>query len=111
MLERVPMKLPGPGSRKAETGTRGSPDPDLDFRFCRKAEGCLLYTDEGFEDAAAAMPSTDRFGGGQAERQRRVRGSAPGLLRVLAQLTLPIESSALSGGTRSIAFEIERNSP
>jgi hypothetical protein len=59
ILQRVPMKLLTRAWFQ-ESGDRERADRlirDLDFPLLFvKHEGCLLYTDEGFEDAAAAMP-------------------------------------------------------
>jgi hypothetical protein len=59
ILERVPMKVLTRAwfqeSRDPERADRLIRDLDFPLLFV-KHEGCLLYTDEGFEDVAAAIP-------------------------------------------------------
>jgi hypothetical protein len=57
ILERVPMKLLTRAwlQESDERADRLIRDLDFPLLFV-KHEGCLMYTDEGFEDAAAAIP-------------------------------------------------------
>jgi pimeloyl-ACP methyl ester carboxylesterase len=57
ILERVPMKLLTRAwlQESDERADRLIRDLDFPLLFVRH-EGCLMYTDEGFEDAAAAIP-------------------------------------------------------
>ena len=45
-----------------------------------KHEGCLMNTEEGFEDAVEALPEADRRPAGGATGQPGIRRSPPSLL-------------------------------